>query len=290
MTYRLRRFGSTELPLAEATFDAGTGPTNTGMARTAGGGFFDSLGTGQGDLELPYTIELDAELVEATVAALRTTTQGLKALRGQRLQLWREMSDNGYYQYAWARLLRVPAERDYTHRLWQPIRLQFEILTEWRAVFHGSGWLLDDGLFFDDGLYLDTGDTNFTLSAGSGNPNNVTLPNAGSGGTAVRAVLITLTCGATTNITAVTITNSTTLCKFTWTGTLATTTALIINTGAQTVTNNGADAFSGFVLDATNHKQSWWFELATGNNAVVVTLTGGAANSTILFEYAEGWE
>ena len=54
--------------------------------------------------------------------------------------------------------------------------------------------------------------------------------------------------------------------------------------------HDGADAFAYFALDSTNHKNSWWFELAPGNNSVTVTLTGGSTNSTLMFEYPEGWE
>jgi hypothetical protein len=70
----------------------------------------------------------------------------------------------------------------------------------------------------------------------------------------------------------------------TWTGTIAAAQSLVIDAGAQTITNGGADAYSGFVLGAS---VSDWLPLTLGNNILTITTTGGPA--TVTLSYYQQW-
>jgi hypothetical protein len=287
MTYRLLRFGTTDktidLPLAAAEFDAGTAGSVSGIVKTVDG-FYDTLGTARAPMALPYELPLAAELVAATVAALSTSALGLRALRGERLALWREMSVDGALQWCWARLMRKGAPRGPGNRMWQPVELSFEITSPWYGAYYdGDGWLLDDGFFFDNGLYLDTG---LLTTIVSGAPFTITH----GGDAEITAIVITVTAAAGAAITALTVkVGATSIWEWTYTGTIAAGKALVVDCGAQTVKNDGTADYAHFDL-TSNHNQNYWFAFQPGANTVTVTMTGGGATSTIAFAYYEAWE
>jgi hypothetical protein len=73
-----------------------------------------------------------------------------------------------------------------------------------------------------------------------------------------------------------------------WAGTIAINKSLVIDCGALSVKNDGADAYSGFTLTA-NHKIRDWLRLGAGTTTLTVARTGGGATSTIRLDYYDGW-
>ena len=280
MTHKIWRFGTVDLPLANAAFDAGSAPSRAGFIPTADGTAFDAWGTAQAGAQYPYDLAVRCEVVEASTATIRTTLDALRGLRGQRLKLYRMMFSDGTAQWAYARLMRVPAQRDWRNVYQQPVDLQFQVLTPWFTAYHGQPWTLDAGESLDTGLYLDTAETH-TLSA---SPTSISLANAGNA--AAWRVQITVTAGSA-DITSVNVKVGD--CSWTYSGTLYAGDALIVNGDTWRVTNDGADAWAAFDLDAA-HVARHWFEIAPGGSTVTVTFSGGSTDSTIAFHYWETWE
>ena len=130
---------------------------------------------------------LDAELAEATLAAPRTTSDGYQgAARASVATLARDVRTMALMSTP-RRGRWIPAQRDSLTGLLAAGALAVRDPDRSGAGSRTVGWLLDDGFSFDGGPYLDTGDTSVYPVRRLGNPNNVTLPNAGTGGTAVRA-------------------------------------------------------------------------------------------------------
>jgi len=90
----------------------------------------------------------------------------------------------------------------------------------------------------------------------------------------VRHAVLTVTASAT--ITSVRVYSAERGIDWMWTGTLAAGTSLVVNDEAQTITNAGADAYSGLVLNS-GHTAAGWLDLEPGNQTVSVTVTGTAS-------------
>lgn len=286
MSYsKLVQFGTVELPVYEPETEAGTAPTEAGILRTAGS-FYDEYGEDVAPPDLPYEMRFTAGVSETTEAAMRASLAELRGLRGRRKRLWRQHLDDDDSEWCWARLLRLEERRTAYDVYWQVVTLVFLVLTEWRGTWHGDSWYLDAGEELDTGLYLDQSE----LHTLDGSPKSITLTNASAdGGAYVHDVTLTITAGSA-NITALDIYNSTTDCRLTFSGVIATTKALVIDCGNMLVLNDGTSAYNDFALSWSYHANSYWFELAPGSNSITVTYTGGSTDSTIEFEYAEGWE
>lgn len=71
-----------------------------------------------------------------------------------------------------------------------------------------------------------------------------------------------------------------------WTGTVAATKSLVIDCGAMTVKNDGANAYSTFVPQS-NHNQDYWTEAPVGTLTYSMTLTG--AGATHSYQSYDGW-
>ena len=278
---RLYQFGTTTIPAYAYRLQADIG-ARTRTLQTIGG-YYDVGGTGQAAIALPYQLTFNALVYAAGgVSALGATLDDLRALIGTRARLWGDpMDSTAVDRWAWARLLNINYSHEYQHRKTQPYQLTFEMLSAWNGSGHGGAWDLDAGYYFDNGLYLD--DTGATTLDSS--PKTITVAN--NGNYRVDNCGITVTCGATAAITALTIGISG-LCEFTYSGTLATGKSLVIDCGAMTVTNDGADGYAALAL-TSNHTIPAWLRLAPGNNSVVVTLTGGSTNSEVTFTYSDGW-
>jgi len=258
------RFGATyatatALPQAMASQDLGAGPVQSQAVELPGGGWFDPAGSGQAR---PRLRELVARgrLSATSETALDTAWAAWRALVGTRSKLWLTMGD-GSQRWRWARLVEVPALSEAEHVLWQPLSLRFELLSEvWQGAAHSEVTGLDES------------------PQACGAPNNGNAP--------VRNAVVTLT-AAGTNITAATFT-MTGVSQFSWAGTLLVGNSLVIDCGARTVKNNGADAYSGFSLGA-GHAIAEWLRLVAGLNSVLVARTGGSSASTVTISYNDGW-
>ena len=277
--YTIERFGTTTLPIYRPRTDVGTSGSKLLVTDLPGGGVFDGLG----DDDAPparTTIPKRCTIVGATDDAADTEFQTLRALRGKRDRLYRRRAD-GDVEWCYARLEKIDSERVASNLTHLNIAMLFLMLSPiWYGAEHGVPWFLDAGEFLDTGLAFDTDDT-FTLST---SPKTCIVNNGGD--KPVSNCILTITAGSAA-ITALTIAIAG-ISEFDYTGTIAIGKALVVDCGALTVENDGADDYAHFALDASNHKIDDWLRLAAGNNSVVVTRTGGDVDSTILFSFSDG--
>lgn len=122
--------------------------------------------------------------------------------------------------------------------------------------------------------------TNMTRSKTtlSSSPTTLTVTTAG---TAFARPLIEITAGGA-NITALTVENLTTDQSFSFTGTIATTKKLIIDTDFLTVENDGANGLSTFSGDPK-------MILYPGANEFKITFTGGSTDSVARIDWFDRW-
>jgi len=286
--YSYERFGTVTLPIYERESDHSPIPARVGVVGTIAGAY-DTLGADDAPQELPYNVSVRGVVLEDTAAALRTTLDGLRAEVGKRKNLYRRADDDGEIQWARARLVSEPMRRVQGNVLHCEVEMVFQILTPWVGADH-SVWVLDAGELLDDALYLDEGGETFTGSS----PHIFTATNGGN--RAVTNPVITVTAGGA-NITSVTITkvgSGGSETKIVWTdagttGALATTKSLVIDCGKFTITDDGANAYSGKAAFDSNHTIAEWLRLDPGYNEVTVTWVGGSTNSTVLLEFRDGW-
>jgi hypothetical protein len=281
MAYILERFGTLTIPDYEPAQDVGTGAAKPTVLALPGGGLYDAFGTEQVPRQ-GYSVGCDGFYWEASDTALKTTSYSWRAMIGKRDKLYRRVDGTADVEWAYARLVNISSRRTPQHDEWLPYGFEFLVLSpNWSGYRHGDGWLLDAGEYFDTGLVFDeaTGDV-FTITS----PQTCVVNNAGNA--RVTNAILTIHAGSA-NITVASVV-VTGISSFTWTGVLAAGKNLVIDCGKAMIHNDGADAYSGMALNATHYIDDW-LRLEPGNNSVIVSLTGGAADSTIAFEFYDGW-
>jgi hypothetical protein len=279
MTWSLERFGEIVLPIYDPSTPAGTGPSRESTTGTPDGAF-DHLGDDRAALDLPYDLPYRATVAEATGAAQLATVRVLKGMRGRPLRLYRRVSD-GSVEWCWARLRRVSLTEEYGQGGLNQLDFLWTVQSPWYGVHHTEPLYFDDGVYFDDAEYFDLEESH-PLSNGS---NSITVTNDGD--TDATNVVITVTAGTGT-IDSIKLTISG-VAEIQWAGALATRKKLVISAGAKRVTNDGADAASGFLTTA-NHKSNFWLPLAPGDNTITVLVDDNGSDSTILFDFSEPME
>ena len=285
MSYRIYKFGSTTLPSTRLEGTFGTGADVDSGVQTVGG-MLDTRGDGYATLRVPYDVVYSAWVYNAAEATAMTQFKALSALRGTRAKLYRINEYDSTEHWAYARLMQVQAPWQYQRRTMQPVSLLFQLLTPWyEDATAGDPWVLDDGEVLDDGLYLDeSGALTYTLDAGSGNANAISVRNNGNAVSYYASLAIT---AGTNAITVATIQGP--YSKFTWTGTVASGKVLVIDCRNRTVTNDGVNAYSGLALDTT-HYIDYWLQLPPDSWAgITITLTGGSTDSELTLTYAHAW-
>lgn len=286
--YWIARFGNIVLPIYNPVDDIGPGTARTSFVALPGGGAFDALGSGRGNRG-DYPLKHTGMILKADPASLEADYDALTAAWDTRNKLYRH-SETGRVHWTWARLIGLPIERRpqdvYRYRGYfaLDVTCEFRVFSPyWYGTYHGDGLdLTDPGVeAFDTGLALDyTGQDLYTLDT---SPKTLAIPNAGNA--PVINAILTLT-AAGSPITAVTITGGG--ADLTWTGTLAAGTALVIDAGARSVKNAGADAYGGLVFNA-GHAVDEWLRIAPGGTSLTITRTGGDATSTLLTTFYEAW-
>lgn len=278
MSYRIFRFGTLTLPVLEASHEVGAGASKASIIETPSGQV-DLLGTERAARTM-HTISYECRIY-GTETSIQAQLGALKALRGTADRLYRRNADRTIH-WTWARLDSVNATHGSRNGRNMGVMLNFIILSQtWNGDNHDGGWVLDDGEYLDYGLYLNSADFYWMLNT---SPRTVTVTNGGNA--TARSCIVTVTAGSAA-ITALRM-------QFTgvdvnWSGTLASGDKLVIDCGARTVTNDGVDAYSGFVLGA-GHVNEDWLPLAPGATDVTVTKTGGSTDSYILFEFYDAEE
>lgn len=188
-------------------------------------------------------------------ADLRDQVDSLKVKVGVYGQLIRQREEDGLNQFKYARLLSVQHVRTVA---------DLDRVAAIEATFEAPGtpWKKSSSTT-----------TTVSLAAGS---NAVAVTN--NGVEEVRDAVLTVT--ATSNITNLVVQLGSNQ-KFTFSGTIAAGTALVIDTGKLTVRNNGVDAYNSFTLNAT-HTVDGWLVLASGTNNLTVTVTGGPGSVAVV--------
>jgi hypothetical protein len=279
----LSQFGALTLQLARGAFQwpAAARPS---VVPTINGSF-DAAGLGRAGTQLPYQLSYTAAVVNATdTAAVLTTIDALRAQTDSYNELWLTMA-NGTTRWAMARLVNVSPTMGATQRTVIMFNALFEVATVWHGTVYGA-WAVDTGpeaapvIGFASGLYAKMTSA-MTLTA---TPASVNLANAGN------APIYDLGLIIEAGSTAITYLKLTTPhgVGLEYTSTIAAGARLIIDGGAQTITNNGADAFNGLQRLST-HTIPGWFYLPAAAEVLTVTFTGGVGDSLILPVYADRW-
>lgn len=260
MAYYLHEFDSLAIPLdlGSGSHDITLGERRSPLIETPGG-VYDPFGTDQAPRK-SSRLSARVLLIGANSAAVKTALDAWQAKVGARGNLIR-ISDAGDHQTVTARLVEAKASRSPENIRLLPLSLTWDVLSPvWSGTAHS--------------------DTT-TLNA---NPKTFNVVN--NGNAKITNPIITITVGGTP-ITVVSVIGVRSM--ITYTGTIAAGKAVVIDCGAKTVKNDGADAYSGFSLDATWHSIDEWMAIAAGTSSTRVDLTGGGADSTINWVYSDGW-
>lgn len=259
MGYWVTKFGTTDLPLRSPSQTVGI-PVIGGLGINTIGGAVDPLGSDDGRVQVPYMQRTEGVVIADTAAALGTAVYALRALYGKRDKLYR-VRDGAGTEWVYARLTQIDVQRGLNDTLMQSLGFTWQIE---EAVWSGSAH-----------------DVVGTLSGGT---TNMSLPNAGNARVDNAVITVTVAGTPLTGLTMLVAGTS----QIAWAGTVAVGNAIILNCGAHTVRNNGADAYNGFSY-GTAHYVSRWLELEPGTTTFTVIRTGGGTATTVGVAYYDGW-
>ncbi len=250
MAYSLATFDGVTLPLSMPEDPLDTGQVTPGLTPAAGGAF-DRYGTRQvlpQMREITFRGRYDGS---ATAAALRTAIDALRAKIGVRGLLVRKREDDAVLQNLYARLLSVDGRWQMEDGQSALLDLRFETTeATWRhasAATPATGSVGGNTSIVNDGT-APIFDAVITLTASGGALVNPTLTDAGWG------------------------------IYLKYTGSIADTKALVIDCGAMTVKNDGANAYSGFSLES-GHTARGWMPLTVATHTLAVAGTGSGSVS-----------
>lgn len=277
---RLTQFGTYVLPVWNKTDDLSPGSSPGALLELPGGGAWDGYGTAEAP-EPSNVVSTQFEIVKTTAAAVQTERDRIRARRGFLRRLWAE-TPSGMLRFVWARLARIRMERDRRYQFYQPVKLEFEISNPgWNGGQHGTPWTFDSGYLFDAGTFFDRDDVWTPAASGA----TYTITNEGN--TTQDEIILTITAGAT-SINTIRIRCGD--CDWTYSGTVNANKSLVVNTATRTITNDGADAYSGLTLNA-GHIVADWLLFDTGNNTVTINYAGnGSVDATVTFDFYDRWE
>ena len=280
--YILYKFGTQVLPEGMPTEDVGTGKYAIASFPLSSGGAFDVLGSDEARRVGPLTVSKKALFHENDAEAGREYFEALRAWVGKRAKLYRRW-DDGTIEWVWARLEDVSSSRSPEHENYLSVALKFIIFSaHWQGESHRV-WYFDSGEYFDTGLCFDQEPVSVILDS---SPKTFTVTT--SGNAIVSDVVLRLTAGSFA-ISAVEIKNNTSghKAELVFDGSIASGQMLEIDCGNLSVENNGADAEADFEIGAS-HAIEEWFRLAVGENELIITITGGGADSEFSVDYVEG--
>lgn len=278
----LSQFGYLTLPLARGSFQW-SALARPSVVPTINGSF-DASGSSRVGLQLPYTLNYTAAATDTDTAAVLTKLDDLRAYTDTYDYLWLTMA-NSTIRWAMARLVNVSPTMGATQRTLITFNLTFQVQSAWHGTTYGA-WEIVIGpedlpvIPFANGLYAKLASA-MTLPA---SPAAVFLSNAGNMPVYDLGLLIE---AGSAPITYLKLTTPHGI-ALEYTGTIASGARLIIDGCAQTITNNGADAFNDLTRLST-HTRPGWLYLPAAAEILTVTYTGGSTDSIILPVYADGW-
>lgn len=249
MAYSLVTFDSVALPLGMSEDPLSTGDVTPGLIGAAGG-VYDRYGARTvlpRSREIAFRGRYDGS---SSASALRTALDALRAKIGVRALLVRKRDDDAVLQSLYARLLTVDGR-----------------------------WLLEDGASAMLDLRFETAEPSWRHATGSTATGSVggstSIVNDGTAPIVDAVVTLTASGGALVNPT-LTIAGWGIYLKYT--GSIADTKTLVIDCGAMTVKNDGANAYSGFSLES-GHTARGWMPLPVATSALAVAGTGSGSVS-----------
>ena len=198
-------------------------------------------------------------IAHSATAELRTQLDEIRALEGVRGTLYRKRWDDLAIQWKTARLLQVRRSTAVSERT---IRAELECTFD--AV---------------DALWRHSTQTTASGTLASGG--TVTLVVANTGDQPVEDAQLTITASGGT-ITSVTVVCTAAGVSFTWAGSLASGSALVVDAGALTVRKDGVDSYSGFTLNSA-HSARTWLPLAPGINSLQISSVGPGTASVAFY-------
>lgn len=230
----LERFGTTlQLPILDGEQDIGTGNSASGLVALPSGGGFDTFGSGQ---VLRRSRAIAARgIIQGTPAERQTQFDALRAMRGKRDKLYARTEDGGV-RWTWARLMGLSSQRGTQHVNHLDVGLNLELQHPiWFGARHGLGWLWADGTEWDSGAAWNeaAGDT-FTITHSVVDQSTIEQ----DGNANVDNAVLTFTAGsaAITGFTLISNSTSEYLADLTYSGTIAATHSLVMDSGAQSIT------------------------------------------------------
>lgn len=204
-------------------------------------------------------------LVYGTAAVIDAAIDALRGKTGKRGWL-RVQTRAGVYRGTWAKLVGINFNDEVEAVNHLPVELTFQVAWPWLEAETDVTYF-DAGKTFDSGWLLDG---NYSTRTGAG---SLTINNTGGDVIARGTIEIA---GASTNPT---ISNAANGWSLAYAGMVASGSRLVIDMGAQTVTLNGADAWSAVILGTYN---TGLMRLEKGSN--VITFSGGG---TLIWHWAK---
>jgi hypothetical protein len=267
--YRLIEFGGVDVPQYNATTSFGIGTTAASTVLTIGGTVFDPS-RGARLPALNARVEHVGQYLADTLDGLQDQVAAMQQKVGTRNDLWRERLSDDELQWCYARLLSDTLGVGALEALQQTMRLNL--------VRESAAWYSEDA-------------QNITHNLTGAQPKDIDLPNATTGDGATQTnVVITITAGnaAMTNF-HLYDDYSEGVVDWDFTGTIAATESVVIDTGGFSVLNDGVNAYNSLVLDPVNHTSAYWMEMLAGTHPLRVEWTGGGTGATVNFNYYEAY-
>lgn len=256
MAYRLYRFGATTLlPLGDPQDDVAGAEVPSDAVAVAGGSVHYAYGASSIIPVRRHTINhrgIYSSDVENSV-------DEILAMVGQRAQLWRIRASDSSLQWKYAKLLSGRWQRDKEQSQHAVVDLKFDAKGNWRESGYSSA--------------NRTGTGSVTVGSTDGDAwcffGNVMRYTASSTGTHTLRVQ-----------------NTPRVIDWQWSGTMTSGHVLVVDSDTWTVTNNGADAYSGFTINAGHGCQRLMVWAPTTHT---VTFTLSAGSGSVVFEWYDQW-
>ncbi len=276
--YRFDRFGAITLPLYNRQTNQAPAAARTAIVQTIAGAF-DSDGAGRSPAKFPHNLMLRCVVAESTAAAQRIALDTLRQAVGLRGNLYRLADVDSSSQRALCRLVAMDLERNASKdKATQEVVLRFSQQGPWLGTVHSGPWTLDSGVLLDEGYALDVSSSIYTFAT----PTTVWLTNDGNLPHSDVIMSVKATSG-TLNALGITAAGV----DMVWSGVLNAGHELVIDFGAQSVTVDGNDAYSGLEL-TNNHIIEEWLVLNPGANSLYLNPVGGAT-IRVVFQYVDRW-
>lgn len=267
MTAYLEQFGSTVLPPAMPESDAGTGGSTLQLTPLPWGGQFDGLGSATAAMP-GDKLTRKGRLIGVNTGNLDGLYKAYRLLRGTRARLYRRNGDTTQH-WCWARLNEVKATWKYENIIHLDLDFEFQMLSPaWYSIGTHSYTWDDMGVSADD-LTTCHAESDVLAVVQIDHSGDIDQP----------AAIFTIT-ALDAAVTLVTIDNTSTDYSFSYNGTIAPGKVLVIDTGAMSVQNDGADDYAHFTPPA-NHEE--WMHIAPGSNTLQVTITGGGRLAVVYY-------